>query len=711
MAKLAYARKREWVDLFLVLVVSIVFTFISLSINFIDTMYKYFYVITHYPAAELVINLVFLWLIGLLWVTYRQWQRSLQGQMELEDTISSINPDVLMVIDGNQKVILCNAPVRHMFGYEAAEIINKHTDFLFSDREPCPAGEQAMPESPGNGGFQRESATGKRKSGETFGLEIITAKLRNREGAVLLLKDVNERRRAQDAVKLSEERYQRLIENANDGIVSTDNAGIIIGFNKKAEGIFGYAQEEVMGKPVFFLFPEEERDGDMKMFEQFKTTGEPELIFKTIERDGLRKDGRRISLEATLSVSGAKEKSIITTILRDITERRKMEQQLSQSEKLRSLGELAGGVAHEFNNVLAAILGRVQLLKMQLEPPLSPEERQKLLLDLLKSLDIIEKASFDGAQVVKRIQEFSRKRTDNQDFTPITINELLENALEFTHMRWKNDAETKGITIAIDKAYADLPATFGSASEIREVFTNIINNALDAMPDGGRIAIRTFREDDQICVTIEDTGVGIPESIRSRIFDPFFTTKGVQSTGLGMSVAYGIVNRHHGAIAVDSVEGKGSAFTIKLPIVQEKFPEHASVKPEAEKNRKARILVIEDEEDVRQLLFDILSSEGHEVEVASDGIQGLDIFRGSDFDLVCTDLGMPKVSGWQVAEEIKRIGRRVPVAIITGWDVNIMESELKEKAINFVIQKPFQVKQVLGLVKDGILLKEQFKAA
>ncbi len=709
--KLAYTQKREWIDLFLVLVVSIVFTLISLSINFIDKMYKYFYVITRHPAAEFIANLVFLWLIGLLWITYRQWQRSLQGQRELEDTISSINPDVLMVVDGNQKIILCNAPVRKMFGYEAVEIINKQTDFLFGDIERCPADEPEMPDVRHDDGFRRESATGKRKSGETFGLEIITARLRNREGAVLLLKDVNERKRAQDAVKLSEEKYQRLIENANDGIISADHEGLLVGFNKKAEDIFGYAQEEVMGKPVFLLFPEEERNGDMKMFEQFKTTGELELIVKTIEREGLRKDGRRVSLEATLSVSGAKEKSIITAILRDVTERKKIEQQLTQSEKLRSLGELAGGVAHEFNNVLAAILGRVQLLKLQLEPPLSPEERQKLLLDLLRSLDIIEKASFDGAQVVKRIQEFSRKRTDDRDFGRIDINELLDNVLEFTQVRWKNDAETKGIAIAIDKSYADLPATFGSASEIREVFTNIINNALDAMPDGGRIAIRTFREGDQICVKIEDTGVGIPESIRSRIFDPFFTTKGVQSTGLGMSVTYGIVNRHHGAIAVDSVEGKGSAFTIKLPIVQEKFPEHGSAKPEAEKNRKARILVIEDEEDVRQLLFDILSSEGHDVEVASDGIQGLDIFRGSDFDLVCTDLGMPKVSGWQVAEEIKRIGRRVPVAIITGWDVNIMESELREKAISFVIQKPFQVKQVLGLVKEGVILKEQFKAA
>ena len=709
--KLAYTQKREWMDLFLVLVVSIVFTLISLSINFIDKMYKYFYVITRYPVAEFIINLVFLWLVGLLWITYRQWKRSLKGQRELEDTISSINPDVLMVVDGNRKIILCNAPVRHMFGYEPDEIINKHTDFLYGDSEPCTSDREESHEGSDNAGFQREVATGKRKNGDTFGLEIITATLHERDGAVLLLKDVNERKRAEDAVKLSEERYQHLIENANDGIVSTDNEGIIIGFNKKAADIFGYTQEEVIGKPVFLLFPEEDMEEDMKVLEKCKTAGELGLIGKTIERDGLRKDGKRVSLEATLSVSGAKGKSIVTAILRDVTERKKIEHQLSQSEKLRSLGELAGGVAHEFNNVLAAILGRVQLLKLQLEPPLSPEERQKLMLDLLRSLDIIEKASFDGALVVKRIQEFSRKRNDDRDFNRININELLDNALEFTQMRWKNDAETKGITVTIHKEYADLPATFGSASEIREVFTNIINNALDAMPDGGSITIRTFREDNHTCIRIADTGVGIPETIRNQIFDPFFTTKGVQSTGLGMSVSYGIINRHHGTIAVDSAEGKGSAFTIKLPITQEKSQENVIVQPEAEKNRKARILVIEDEEDVRQLLFDILSSEGHEVEVASDGIQGLDIFKGRDFDLVCTDLGMPKVSGWQVAEEIKRIGRKVPVAIITGWDVNIMESELKEKAVNFVIQKPFQVKQVLSLVKEGVLLKDQFKAA
>ncbi len=709
--KLAYTQKREWIDLFLVLAVSFVFTLISLSINFIDKMYKYFYVITRYPVAEFVINLVFLWLIGLLWITYRQWRRSLQGQRELEDTISSINPDVLMVVDGNQKIILCNAPVRQMFGYEAEEIINKPTDWLFSDRELCAPDNPDTHDAPDSDGFQREFATGKRKSGETFGLEIITARLRNREGAVLLLKDVNDRKRAEDAVKLSEEKYQRLIENANDGIVSMDNEGLIIGFNKKAEDIFGYPQKEVMEKPVFLLFPEEERDGDMEVFKQFKTTGELGLLGKTIERDGLRKDGRRVSLEATLSVSGAKEKSIITAILRDITERRKIEQQLSQSEKLRSLGELAGGVAHEFNNVLAAILGRVQLLKLQLEPPLSSEERQKLLLDLLRSLDIIEKASFDGAQVVKRIQEFSRKRTDDRDFKAININELLDNALEFTQMRWKNDAETKGITVAIHKEYADLPATTGSASEIREVFTNIINNALDAMPDGGSITIRTCREDDHICIKIADTGAGIPEMILNRIFDPFFTTKGVQSTGLGMSVSYGIISRHHGSIAVDSTEGNGTAFTVKIPITREMSHEKTLLKTEAEKNRKARILVIEDEDDVRQLLFDILSSEGHEVEVASDGIEGLGLFKERDFDLVCTDLGMPKVSGWQVAEEIKRIGRKVPVAIITGWDVNIMESELKEKAVNFVIQKPFQVKQVLSLVNEGVTLRDQFKAA
>jgi CheY-like chemotaxis protein len=213
-------------------------------------------------------------------------------------------------------------------------------------------------------------------------------------------------------------------------------------------------------------------------------------------------------------------------------------------------------------------------------------------------------------------------------------------------------------------------------------------------------------------ITIHDTGIGIPQGTQDRIFDPFYTTKGVQSTGLGMSVSYGIINRHRGTIKVDSSEGAGTTFTIILPLHEQVPQEGENAAPQQEQQKKARILVIEDESEVRNLLTDILLSGGeHEVESASDGSHGIELFKRNHFDIVFTDLGMPGMSGWEVAEAIKRINKKVPVAIITGWNVELPASEMKERGVDLIAYKPFEVNQVLALVQDGMKIKEKFKAA
>jgi signal transduction histidine kinase len=217
------------------------------------------------------------------------------------------------------------------------------------------------------------------------------------------------------------------------------------------------------------------------------------------------------------------------------------QENLIRVEKLKALGEMAAGIAHDFNNVLAAILGRVQLLKMQIKPTRGKQEKRKSALNLKASLEVMEKASLDGAETVRRIQEFSRIRTDDKDFIQVNINELIENTLEFTKVRWKNEAESKGIKIKIKKEFSPLAPITGIPSELREVFTNLVNNALDAIPEGGEIRIKTFMYNNHAVVKIEDTGTGIPKDTKGRIFDPFFTTKGVKSTGLGLSVSYGII--------------------------------------------------------------------------------------------------------------------------------------------------------------------------
>ncbi len=514
-----------------------------------------------------------------------------------------------------------------------------------------------------------------------------------------------------DDKKKSLEYLQGIFETANDAIISTNKEGIITSFNKKAEEMYGYSREEIMEKSILTLFAPREIARQKKGLEAFKKAKTFSSIETPMETINVRKNGQEFPVETSISFLEVHGEYIFTSFIRDITERKNIEHTLLQSEKLRSLGELAGGVAHDFNNVLAAILGRVQLLRMQIGPPPEKAERRKATRDLRKSLEVIEKAALDGTETIRRIQEFSRKRDDDKHFADVDINKVIDDALEFTKVRWKDEAETKGITIHIKENLSPLAPIAGSAPELREVVTNLINNAIDAMPQGGEIRLRTLMDNGHVVIKIADTGSGIPRASADRIFDPFFTTKGPQSTGLGMSVSYGIINRHRGTINFNSVEGEGTTFTIQLPFSEQTFERKKITALRSKKQRKAKILVIEDEQDVRKLLKDILTDNGHKVETASHGRQGLTMFSEHHFDLVFTDLGMPEMSGWQVAKEVKKINKETPVALITGWEVQLEQSELKKRGVDLLVNKPFQVDEIRRLVDEGIDLQIKSKKA
>ncbi len=404
------------------------------------------------------------------------------------------------------------------------------------------------------------------------------------------------------------------------------------------------------------------------------------------------------SFASQLSIS-IENAQLFSNLKQTLQELKHAQDQMVQAEKLRAMGEMASGVAHDFNNVLAVILGNVQLLLHQLDR-LSPEE-------IREGLKVIERSSKDGAETVRRIQEFTGMRKD-KEFVSLSLNKIVEEVITITQPRWRDQVQKQGVQIELNTQLGEIPLIMGNPHELREVLTNIIFNAVDAMPKGGKLTIATqSQSEDWVEMRISDTGIGMTEEVKKRVFDPFFTTKGVTNSGLGMSVSFGIIKRHGGEILIESEPGKGTTFIIHLPKGYE--GEETVVKEVApiKEVSRARILVIDDDESVRDILSRILETQGHQVIVACDGEEGIEQFKSEPFDLVFTDLGMPRLSGWEVGKAIKEIDPKVPIAMITGWGVELDREKMSESGINLIVSKPFNFDQVIQLVAEALELRQR----
>jgi len=359
------------------------------------------------------------------------------------------------------------------------------------------------------------------------------------------------------------------------------------------------------------------------------------------------------------------------------------QEQMILTEKLRALGEMAGGVAHDFNNILAGILGSAQLARRQLDQPEAVRERLK----------IIEQAALDAAETVKRIQDFSRQQRARR-FEAMDLNDVVQGAIEITRPQWEADAQRRGIFIEMATDFAPLPPLLGNAAELREVATNLIVNAVHAMPSGGQITIRTRLQEHWAVLEVEDTGLGMSEEVQRRAFDPFFTTKGVYGTGMGLSVTYAIIRRHDGEISLRSREGMGTTFTIRLPLLLP-APDLASLEG-GSLSPGHHILVIEDEDRVRAVIQEILSGFGQKVVCASDGLDGIERFKEGHYDVVLTDLGMPGLQGSQVIKQIKALSPTTPVILLTGWSGQLVGN--CEVPPDMILAKPISEQELLASI-------------
>ena len=377
------------------------------------------------------------------------------------------------------------------------------------------------------------------------------------------------------------------------------------------------------------------------------------------------------------------------------------QQHVVQQERLRALGQMASGIAHDFNNALTIIQGFSELFLM------APEtlDDKATAMDNLQRIHL---AAKDAAEVVRRMREFYRKRDTREIRMPVKLPRLVEEAILLTEPRWHEQAQARGVTIRIEKDLPDVPSVLANEAELREVLTNLIFNAVDALPDGGAITFRTRREDGRVALAVSDTGIGMPDEVRQHCFDPFYSTKGPEGSGLGLSAAYGIIDRHEGTIAVSSEPGEGATFTIRLPVAHE--PVAADGPEEAEApGRPLHILVAEDDPDIRELVVSHLTEAGHTIEAAVNGVEGLERFSAGWFDVVVTDRAMPEMGGDQFAAAVKGIAPGKPVIMLTGFG-DIMDSAGERPAgVDLIVTKPISREALLRGVQAAASRKPPAK--
>lgn len=362
-----------------------------------------------------------------------------------------------------------------------------------------------------------------------------------------------------------------------------------------------------------------------------------------------------------------------------LTELKATQEHVVRQERLRALGQMASGIAHDFNNSLAPILGYTELLQM------SPA----ILADRAKAgsyLQIIHTAAKGAASVVSRLREFYRRQESGEALAPVNLEKLVAQSITLTQPKWKDQAQTNGAIIAIVSELNPGPPVSGDEPALRELLANLIFNSVDAMPSGGTITIRTRRDSDFGFLEVSDTGTGMTGEVRARCLDPFFSTKGERGSGLGLSMVFGIVERHGGRIEIGSELGKGSTFIVALPL-HRAAPKAAAVTDcDAALWKPLRILVVDDEPQVREMLSATLVTEGHQVELATDGVDGLRCFRDGRFDLVLTDKVMPSMSGDQMACAIQQMAPGTPIILLTGFG-QFLSGEMLP-GINVVLNKP-----------------------
>ncbi len=597
-------------------------------------------------------------------------------------------PEAIYIVDAQTRKILdCNPFTITWLGYSRDELLAMRVDDIVENQ-----GDDVrhnIQRAVDSGIVRVQERRYVKKDGTVVDTEVTGTPVEygGRQCVAILVRDITERKQLEEF-----SRYKELFESVSDPVFINDYQGNLVEVNEGACQLTQYTRDQLLQMPIRHLVKPDQLQIVSDVLEDVR---QGETV--QFELDFINKQGRPIPFELRSRCVTYHGQPAALSVARDLSIRRKLEETLIRSERLTAVGEMASGVAHNFNNLLQMIMGAAQAALSQLDSGKEGQCRDPIVT-ILRSCD-------RGTDIVRRIRDFTH--ADNEETIEarsFDVGEVVREAVELTKPLWENLPDTPNYDVKVSVPGGSF--VYGRSSEIYEVVVNLIKNAFDAMPKGGELSVSSYTENGKVYLTVSDTGQGIPKEHLQRVFEPFFTTKGSKSSGLGLSSSYGLAKKHHGDIVVESTVGRGTAFTVVLP--RAKAPDRVSEKSDVVgTDDKIKLLLIDDEINILKSMEMYFEEGEMDVVTALGGAAGLREFSQRRFDVILCDMSMDGMNGLEIGTSVKQYCEehnipRPAFLIHTGWYERISPEDLAGTGVDKVITKPIRYEELLRIVRKAL---------